>query len=155
MQPMASVQGFWSASPKKAKSEGYQPTVVEAGSEVEGRLICHGPARICGKVTGTIFAHDLLVIEEGAVVEAEITAEKAILHGIVRGKLSVHESVSLSRTAVFAGDISAPTIEMEEGARFDGTSRMSDAPREADPDIDEATPSPVHKLQYDLEEFIG
>ncbi len=124
---------------------------LEAENEVEGRLICHGPACLSGKVTGSIEAHELLVIEKSAIIEANITASKIVIHGQVMGKITASEGVYLSSSATFVGELHAPSIELDEGARFEGSSTMTTHLREADPDQDDEITSPVHLLHENLE----
>ncbi len=151
MRALPAVQEFLSAA---QKTDTRFDTTLDAASEVEGKLVCNGPASIAGKVTGTIIAKGILVIEKGAIVEAQITAEQVIIHGHVDGKLTANISVYLTECAVFKGELHAPNVQMEKGARFDGKSFMSGMVRAADPDKDESVTSPVHKLHDHLEEFM-
>ena len=123
---------------------------LETKCEVEGRLVCHGPACLSGKVTGSIEANDILIIDEGAVIEANVSGKEVVIHGKVLGKITASESVYLSASAVFLGELISPNIEMEEGARFEGTSKMAPHLREADEEKDESVDNPVHQLHENL-----
>src|SRR5689334_8466347 len=57
------------------------------GSEFEGKLTFEGTVRIDGKFTGTIVTNDVLVIGEGAKVNAEISCGTVIVHGEINGNV--------------------------------------------------------------------
>jgi cytoskeletal protein CcmA (bactofilin family) len=62
-------------------------TLIGKGSEFDGKLSFEGQVRIDGKFTGQIHTKDVLVIGEGARVQAEITAGTVIINGIVEGNI--------------------------------------------------------------------
>ena len=150
MPTLPAMQGLLNNTPAQ-KFE----TALEAESEVDGKLICNGPTSISGVVSGILIAKDLLVIEKTARIRAEIIGEAIIIHGRVEGTISANKSVILTHTANVIGTLRTPTMQIEEGARFDGESQMESNVREAEFGRDKEVPSPVHKLQHDLEAFIA
>jgi len=95
------------------------------GAEFEGKLIFNGAVRIDGKFQGEIFGHGSLVVGQGASVQADIAAKSVYISGDVQGKLDVKEKLNIHSTGKFSGDVRTPVFVMEEGAVFDGVSRMS------------------------------
>lgn len=95
-------------------------THIGAGSIVEGKITCKGPARFGGAVNGDIVADDVVVVDDGATVEANLTAGEAVIGGKINGNVSVDKRVSLSATARIEGDIQTPSLTIEEGAIVKG-----------------------------------
>lgn len=98
--------------------------VLEKGSEFEGRLCFTGAVRINGHFKGQIITPDLLVIGESAQVDGEVDAGVVMISGDVRGIVRASERVELLRPAVFRGSIESPSLTIDHGVVFEGTTRM-------------------------------
>ena len=98
--------------------------VIETGCEFEGKLCFEGTVRIGGSFKGEIFTNDVLVIGEGAKVEAEIEAGTVIINGEVTGNLIAKHRVEIHRPAIFRGNITTPSLMVDEGVIFEGSSKM-------------------------------
>lgn len=105
-------------------------TILTSGCHFSGKLFCRGSSRIGGKIEGQVVSEGLLIIEEEAVITAEIKADEVIIQGQVKGKLVATSRVELCDTCHFDGDISAPVLIVREGAQFNGRSTMM-PPKEA------------------------
>lgn len=99
-------------------------TILTSGCHFNGKLYCRGSSRIGGRIEGEIVSEGLLIIEEAAVIMAEIHADEAIIQGTVKGKLKATGRVELAATSRFEGDISTPSLMVAEGAQFNGRSFM-------------------------------
>ena len=99
-------------------------TILTNGCHFNGKLYCKGASRIGGKIEGQIISEGLLIIEEEAVINAEIKADEAIIQGFVTGKLQANQRAELNATCKFEGDISTPCLVVKEGAQFNGRSNM-------------------------------
>jgi cytoskeletal protein CcmA (bactofilin family) len=66
-----------------------------------------------------------LVIDEEAVVNANIHASRVIIRGQVKGDVSAAEKVEVTVTGKLAGNVSAPEIYMETGCVFNGRCTMT------------------------------
>lgn len=99
-------------------------TILTSGCHFNGRLLCRGSSRIGGKIEGEVVSEGLLIIEENAIIRADIKAEEAVIQGQVKGKLEAMGRVELCVTAQFEGDISTPVLVVNEGAQFNGRSSM-------------------------------
>lgn len=98
--------------------------IIEQGSRFEGRLTFEGTAQISGHFEGEIFTKDTLVINEGALVKAEIEAESVIIRGRVEGNIFARKKVMMLPPAVFKGTVTSPSLRIEEGVVFEGASYM-------------------------------
>ncbi len=98
--------------------------VLERGCEFEGKLVFEGTFRIGGAFKGEIFTNDILIVGEGAKVQATIEAGTVIINGEVSGNVSAHNRVEIHRPAIFRGNISTPSLTVDEGVIFEGSSKM-------------------------------
>lgn len=99
--------------------------VIEHGCEFEGRLVFQGTVRIAGTFKGEIFTPDTLIIGEGARVTAQIEAGVVIISGEVNGSIQAKHRVEIHRPAIFRGDILTPSLSVDDGVLFEGSSKMA------------------------------
>lgn len=98
--------------------------VIDTGCEFKGDMIFDGIVRLGGNFEGRIFSNDILIIEESAIVRAEIEADTVIISGKLVGNVNAKTRIETFKPAIIKGNLSAPTIVMEEGVVFDGISKM-------------------------------
>jgi cytoskeletal protein CcmA (bactofilin family) len=102
--------------------------VLDHGCEFEGKLCFQGTVRIGGSFKGEIFTPDTLVISEGARVHAQIEAGVVIISGEVDGTVRAKHRVEIHHPAIFRGDILTPSLSVDEGVIFEGSSKMAQTP---------------------------
>ncbi len=111
----------------KATNGGvWQDVRVSLGpdAEVTGKLSFVTPTRIEGKLRGEIRASDLLVIGAQAVIHATVRAEKLVVLGEIRGEVQGASRVEICAGGRLYGDIETRCLVVQEGAMFEGQSRM-------------------------------
>jgi cytoskeletal protein CcmA (bactofilin family) len=108
------------------------------GSEFEGKLSFEGTVRVDGKLTGEIFTDDVLIVGEGAEVNAEVTVGAIVIQGIVRGNITAKRSVEIHSPGRVKGNINTPSLFIEKGVFFDGHCQMDSSGATDSP------PSPRH-----------
>ena len=116
------------------------------GSEFEGKLTFEGTVRIDGKFTGTIITNDVLVVGEGAKVNAEITCGTIIVHGEINGNVRAKNAIELHHPAKMRGNIEAPSMMIEKGVIFEGACKMEGVDKggaTAKPMVPTSAPAPV------------
>lgn len=94
------------------------------GSEFEGKLTFEGTVRIDGKFSGEISTNDILVIGEGAKVQAEINAGSVVINGEVQGNIRAKTSIELHQPAKVKGNLETPMLSIDKGVIFEGSSKM-------------------------------
>ncbi len=99
--------------------------VLDKGSEFDGILSFEGAFRIGGVFRGKIFTDDILIIGEGASVDAEVEVGTLILSGELKGSVIARERVEIHFPAVFRGNIQTPSLMVADGVVFEGVSQMS------------------------------
>ncbi|MDR0710711.1 MAG: polymer-forming cytoskeletal protein [Spirochaetaceae bacterium] len=103
-------------------------TILSPDINFSGTLNFEKPFLIRGRLSGEIAARGLLVVDEEAVVEANINASRVIIRGSVKGNVTAAEKVELTITGKLIGNVTAPEIFMETGCVFNGRCSMTEKP---------------------------
>jgi cytoskeletal protein CcmA (bactofilin family) len=129
-------------SPTSGEPGAAQPvtTLLGKGSEFEGKLSFEGTVRVDGKLAGEIFTDDVLIVGEGAEVNAEVTVGSIVIQGTVRGNITAKRSVEIHSPGRVRGNINTPSLFIEKGVFFDGNCQM-----DTNGATSESTPTPRHK----------
>ncbi|MCP4913754.1 MAG: polymer-forming cytoskeletal protein [Oligoflexia bacterium] len=106
------------------QNHGEISAIIEEGCKFEGNLSFNGVARIAGVVNGSIFSNDTVIVSEGAIVNADISANIIIISGTVKGNIKAASRVEIIKPARFEGVITTPSLIVEEGVIFHGTTKM-------------------------------
>ena len=96
--------------------------LLEKGTFFEGRLHFEGTVRIGGELKGEVLTEGTLIIEEGAKVEAQVKAKKVYCSGHFLGEIKATDLVVMHPPCVFQGKVSSPSLKIEEGVVFEGSS---------------------------------
>jgi cytoskeletal protein CcmA (bactofilin family) len=99
-------------------------TLLGRGSEFEGKLAFEGTVRVDGKLSGEIFTEDVLIVGEGAEVNAEISVGSIVIQGTVRGNIVAKRGVEIHTPGRVRGNINTPSLFVEKGVLFDGQCQM-------------------------------
>lgn len=97
---------------------------IGAGVSVNGRLTGNAGVNVLGRIEGSIILESHLQVEQGGEVVAQVEAKTLTVHGMLNGDVVAHEVVTLATGSVVTGNIRAPRIIIEEGARFKGNIDM-------------------------------
>lgn len=92
---------------------------------LNGEWICDEDVIIEGKLEGKIDSknHDLR-IEKEAKVKADIQGKNITIHGKVTGNITATRKILIGEEARITGDLTAPQIAIQEGAKFKGSVKM-------------------------------
>lgn len=101
-------------------------TVLAEDFEFEGSMEFSKPLMLKGKFRGEILATSDFIVAEGAEVEARIEGRVVDVRGKVVGNIEASERIDLTSTARVRGDLTAPQVIVEAGARFNGLCTMSE-----------------------------
>ncbi len=97
------------------------------GSRVVGKLSFEGPVRIEGHVEGEIAAQDSLIIGESAVIDAQVVGNSVVVQGRVTGDVTARKRLEIRAPGKLYGNITAPSLVIQEGVVFEGQCNMSAA----------------------------
>jgi cytoskeletal protein CcmA (bactofilin family) len=103
------------------------------GTSFKGTLTFEGTVRIDGKLEGEIFTKDTLVVGEAAQVAAAIHTGVVEISGTVTGNITAERKVEIHANGRLFGNISTPSLVIEEGVIFEGSCTMGQRPAKADP----------------------
>lgn len=109
---------------ERVQRPGDVHTLIGKGSEFDGKLTFEGQVRIDGKFTGQIHTKDVLVIGEGARVQAEIVAGTVIINGVVEGNIKALQLIELHQPGRVKGNLEAPALSIDRGVIFEGSCKM-------------------------------
>src|ERR1043166_5045711 len=106
-------------------------TLLGRGAAFEGKLTFEGTVRVDGKLKGEVFSDDVLIIGEGAYVEAEIDIGEVIIQGTVVGNVRAKRSIEIHAPGKVKGDLHTPSLQVDKGVIFEGRSFMEAAAKPA------------------------
>ncbi len=136
---------------KPARKETVVPeinTLLGRGSEFDGKLTFEGAVRIDGVLRGEVFSDDVLVIGEGARIEAEIEVGEIIIQGTVIGNIRAKRSIEILAPGRVKGDITTPSLQIDKGVVFEGRSFMEGVTdKKSSRPVPAQTNSPANKPQ--------
>lgn len=99
-------------------------TVLAEDIHFTGFLSFTEPLMIKGYFRGEIQSTSDLYIAENALVEAKIHANRVSNRGHIKGNVTARSKIELFSASRVDGDLTAPLIEMESGAKFNGICSM-------------------------------
>jgi cytoskeletal protein CcmA (bactofilin family) len=102
------------------------------GTSFKGTLTFEGTVRIDGRLEGEIFTKDTLVIGEGAQVNAAIHAGVVVISGTVHGNITAERKIDIHASGRLFGNISTPSLVIEEGVVFEGSCTMGQGAEQAE-----------------------
>lgn len=106
--------------------EPEEDKTVEINAQMQGSLTFKDPIslKINGEFRGSLETKGTLSIGSKAAVTANISGDNIIIAGKLNGDVIAHKMLTLMPTAVLTGNISAPKLNIVEGAVFQGQCRM-------------------------------
>ena len=112
---------------RRESAVGEINTLLGRGSEFEGKLTFEGTVRIDGVLRGEVFSDDVLIVGEGARVEASIDVGEIIIQGTVNGNIKAKRSIEIHAPGRVKGDLHTPSLQIDKGVIFEGRSFMENA----------------------------
>ena len=106
-------------------SVGGPHNVLATGTTLTGKIETESDFRLDGRVEGEINCKGKIVIGPRGNVKGSIMTVNAEILGSVEGTINVRERLVLKSSAEIKGDIFIQTLEIEPGAKFNGTCTMA------------------------------
>lgn len=100
------------------------PCFIGSKTTVRGQVSGKQDLVVEGRVEGHISLDSQLTVEESGTVEADVETTIATIKGEVKGPVTATRSAILHASSKVAGTIKAPSIVIEDGARFSGEIEM-------------------------------
>jgi cytoskeletal protein CcmA (bactofilin family) len=102
-------------------------TFLGKDTEWDGKLRFDGTIRIDGHFKGEISSTGNLIVGEEGVVEADIRVSYIVNSGEIHGNLISDQRVDIHAPGKVFGSIQAPSVVIDKGVIFEGTTRMYQA----------------------------
>jgi cytoskeletal protein CcmA (bactofilin family) len=88
---------------------------------IKGNVTAHEPLTIAGHVDGSIdVSGHRLTVTEAAQITADVTAHTIVVAGTINGRISADGRIVVEQTAAIDGELSAPTVSVDDGAQLQG-----------------------------------
>jgi cytoskeletal protein CcmA (bactofilin family) len=120
---------------------------VGKGVEFKGTITYSGTVRIDGALDGEIHTDGSLLVGEGAVITAKVTAGTIVCMGKITGDVTAKEKVKLQAPAVLSGGVKTPVLSIEEGVLFNGSLEMTQMVREVPREVPRDVPREVPRVK--------
>src|SRR5256885_15854948 len=101
-----------------------EPCLIGSKIIIRGQVSGSQDLIVEGRIEGRVSLENRLTVEESGTIEADLEVVDASFKGEVRGDVTASRSAVLHPTARVIGNIRAPRLGIEDGARFSGTVDM-------------------------------
>ncbi len=99
--------------------------IVGRGMKVVGDCHTDGTVRIEGTVHGSVQAGKAVVVGREGSVTGDIITQDAVISGSVSGTVVAESRLELQATCKIEGEVQTRRLQLEEGAVFNGSVKMS------------------------------
>ncbi len=99
-------------------------TVLKEDAVFEGKLTFEGSVLVNGKLKGEIYSSGDLTVGKSGYIEGTVEIGTITINGEVRGNIKAKQKIVINAPAVVRGDITAPSLIIDEGAIFEGNCSM-------------------------------
>lgn len=100
-------------------------TLIGEGTVFEGKIRSEAGIRVEGQIIGDIECSGDVTIGEGGSARSNITARNVVLAGVVHGNVTAQGQLTIRASGQLYGNLTAQQLNIEAGAVFQGTSKMS------------------------------
>jgi cytoskeletal protein CcmA (bactofilin family) len=134
------------------KGSAGQPSVIFGNTtRFNGFLRFKETLCIQGRFKGTIEATGALIVDKGAVVEADhISVSSLVVYGTVIGSVNAMDKIDMLTGAVVRGDVSAARLRIADGVIFEGQCEMTGIEKDV-----EIFSRPTEEIKAELREHHG
>lgn len=99
--------------------------LIGTGTTIEGNITSNGDIRVDGKLKGILNTQGKVIVGESGNINGEVHCKNFEVEGVIEGKVSVSELLSLRAKSKLTGEISTNKLAIEPGAVFTGKCDMS------------------------------
>lgn len=92
--------------------------------KINGRLTGDEPVLVQGSIEGTVALNNRLTVDQGGRVVADVEADSIAVSGYLEGEIVARDIIHLLAGCTVTGNLRAPRINIEDGARFRGNIDM-------------------------------
>ena len=101
-------------------------SIIGVGMTIDGDSETDGSIRIEGTVRGSVKAGKSVVVGRDGLVDGSIYTQDAVISGRVSGGIHAVSRLELLATSEVSGEIEAPRMQVEDGAKVQGQVTVGD-----------------------------
>ncbi len=116
---------------KNGEAKGDLNGFLDAGSHMNGELSFEDTFRVDGRLTGKVVSSGDLIVGERGEVDGEVEVGRVYVSGTLKGSVKATARIEITSGGRLLGDITAPTLVIEEGGFYEGRCTMERAGAEA------------------------
>jgi cytoskeletal protein CcmA (bactofilin family) len=118
-------------------------SLLSKNVKIEGEIQGPENLHVEGYIKGSIKLSGDIFVGNTGIVEADVEAKNIVIQGEVTGNVLAHHQLEIHPTGKLIGDCSAASIDIKEGAVFEGRSNMIKSPASSAGSRAPATISPA------------
>ena len=99
-------------------------SLLSRSVKIEGEIHGEENLHIDGRIKGAVRLNGDVLIGNAGIVEAEIEADNVIIQGQVTGNVTARQQLEIQPSGKLIGNCTARSIDIKEGAVFEGRSNM-------------------------------
>ena len=99
-------------------------SLLSKNVKIEGEIQGPENLHVEGNIKGSIKLSGDIFIGNSGIVEADMEAKNIVIQGEVTGNVLAHRQLEIHPSGKLVGDCSAASIDIKEGAVFEGRSNM-------------------------------
>ena len=107
----------------KGKATG-TTSLLSKEVKIEGDIQGNEDLQVDGQLKGSVKIAGNIVVGPTGLVEADVEADNVIVQGQITGNVLVRKQLQIQSSGKLLGDCMAQTIDIKEGALFEGRSKM-------------------------------
>ena len=112
---------------EKGKATG-STSLLSKKVNIEGDIQGDEDLHVEGHFKGSIKISGNIFVGQTGVLEAEIEADNIVIQGKITGNVLARKQLEIQPSGKLIGDCTAQSIDIKEGALFEGRSRMLKSP---------------------------
>jgi len=107
-------------------------TLIGKNTKVTGSINAQGTLRVDGSFDGEVIVNGDLIVGESGEIKGNISAENIFIFGVVHGNIYSKSQLRLAETSKLYGDVEVATFIIDEGAVFEGKTKMGSSKKKED-----------------------
>jgi cytoskeletal protein CcmA (bactofilin family) len=100
------------------------PSLLSKNVKIDGEIQGPENLHVEGYIKGTIKLSGDIFVGNTGIVEADMEAKNIVIKGEVAGNVLAHKQLEIHPTGKLIGDCTSASIDIKEGAVFEGRSNM-------------------------------
>lgn len=105
---------------KSVNTNALEVCNIAAGTKIEGNFDAQSNIRLEGDIIGDVRCTGRIVLSKGASIKGNVICHTMICEGKVIGDVKAQTSIHLHGTAELQGNIEYQTLQIDQGALFNG-----------------------------------